>query len=214
VAKVKNIDHWKLQLQMYEQMPDNVKALNGWSQEELEHEIADLKQKIEQSQRGKSSRRKGASYENTIAKVIGEKWGIRLVRTPMSGGFQKSSDNEDIRGDLSCLDKNTYFKLHPECKKQKTWKLRDWFKQADSDCPKGKIPIVIFHEFQKNVEGKREVEAEDFVQIRLSDFLEIVDESKIIIKKAGMKRDGNKSLNGRNGTGSKKARPKIRKQDN
>jgi hypothetical protein len=213
MAKVKNIDHWKLQLQMYEQMPENVMTINGWTAEKLVEEIADLKQKIEQSQRGKSSRRKGASYENFIAKKIGEKWMIRLVRTPMSGGFQKSSDNEDIRGDLSCLDKNKKFLLHPECKKQKTWSLRKWFKQAKEDCPEGKIPTVIFHDFQEIKDGKRVNDAEDFVMIRLDDFLEIVDETKVIIKtKEGMKRDGT-TFNERSNQSGKKPRPKISRKN-
>jgi hypothetical protein len=195
MAKVKNVEHWTLKLQMYEQLPEQSMALNGWTEEELQEEIADLKQKIEYSRRGKSSRIKGATYENAIAKKFGDKWGIRLVRTPMSGGFQKSSDNEDIRGDLSCLDKGTRFLLHPECKKQKTWKLREWYKQAKEDCPSGKIPVVIYHEFRKIEEGKRVREAEDFVQIRLSDFLEIVDKDKVVIKEKGMKRDGERKAN-------------------
>lgn len=191
--KIKNIELLQTELQMYEQMPEQIMVIKGWTQEELEENIADLTQKIEMSKKGKSSRTKGAVYENSIAKRFLESWGVRLVRTPMSGGFQKSSDNEEIRGDLSCLDKNTKFLLSPECKKQKTWKLREWFKQAKEDTPKGKIPIVIFHDFQQIKDGKRVHEAEDYVMIRLEDFLNITDQSKVVIKtepKKGMKRNG------------------------
>lgn len=186
--KIKNIELLQTELKMYEQMPEQIMVIKGWTQEELEQNIEDLTQKITLSKRGKSSRAKGATYENTIAKKIGEKWNIRLVRTPMSGGFQKSSDNEDIRGDLSCLDKDTKFILSPELKKHKTWKLREWFKQSKEDCPNGKIPIVIYHDFQQIKDGKRVNEAEDYVMIRLGDFLNITDQSKVVIR-GGAKRD-------------------------
>ena len=188
--KVKSIDLYKQELQMYEQMPEQIKVIKGWTQTELEQAIADLTQKITLSKRGKSSRVKGASYENTVAKKFAEKWGIRLVRTPMSGGFQKSSDNESIRGDLSCLEKNTFFKLSPECKNQKTWKLREWYKQSREDCPPGKVPLVIFHQSQENKDGKRAIEAEDFVMISLSDFLDLTDQNKAVIRtKEGVTRN-------------------------
>lgn len=177
---------------MYEQMPEQIMVIKGWTQKQLDSAIADLTQKITLSSRGKSARRKGASYENIVASKFLEKWGIRLVRTPMSGGFQKSSDNETLRGDLSCLDKNTFFGLSPECKNQKTWKLREWFKQAKEDCPPGKIPIVIYHDTLVNKDGKRVQNAEDYVMIRLNDFLDITDQSKVVIKseEKGIKRDG------------------------
>ena len=180
--KIKQIELLETELQMYEQMPEQIKQLKGWSQKELEERIEELRQKIEQSKRGKSSKIKGATYENKIAKKFQEVWGIRLVRTPLSGGFQKSSDNEEIRGDLSCIDKGIKFLLHPECKYQRAWKLREWFNQAQEDCPSGKIPIVIFHKHQKIESGKLVDTADDFVQIRLDDFLKIVDKSKVIIK--------------------------------
>lgn len=185
--KVKNIDFWKQSLMMLEQMPEQMMTINGWNADQLAEEIADLTQKITQSQRGTTSRRKGSSYENTIAKKFLDKWGIRLVRTPMSGGFQKSSDNESIRGDLSCLDESITFRLHPECKNQKTWNLRSWYKQAGEDCPPGKIPIVIYHDSQKIKDGKRIHEAGDFVKIRLEDFLSIVDVEKVVVKKGKKK---------------------------
>lgn len=190
--KVRSIDLYQQELQMYLQMPDQIRVIKGWTQKELDQAIADLTEKVTLSKRGKSSRIKGATYENTIAKKIGAKWGITLVRTPMSGGFQKSSDNEDIRGDLSCLDKNTKFILSPELKKQKTWKLREWFRQSKEDAPVGKIPIVVFHDFKVIKEGKVVNKAEDYVMIKLEDFLEITTQDKVIIKteeKKGMKRD-------------------------
>lgn len=46
----------------------------------------------------------------------------------------------------------------------------------------GKIPIVIMHRPQENLEGKRITKADDFVFLKLSDFLKIVDDKKIIKK--------------------------------
>lgn len=201
--KVSKLDYWKQQLMMCEQLPDQMMAVNGWTVEELEEEIAYLKKKIGHSTQGTASRRKGANYENVIAKKIYESWGIRLVRTPMSGGFQKSQENDSMRGDLSCLDKTINFKLSPECKKQKTWNLRDWFKQAKEDAPEGKIPIVFFHDFQKIQDGKVVRKAEDYVMLRTEDFLNIIAQDKIIEKKEGMKRNGKSGTRKKISGGSK-----------
>ena len=46
----------------------------------------------------------------------------------------------------------------------------------------GKLPIVIMHRTQKNENGKRIAEADDFVFLRLKDFLDILDDGKIIKK--------------------------------
>lgn len=179
-AKIKEVDLYKQQLQMFEQMPEQMKAIHGLNDEEYEQEVERLKSLIEASNRGKASRRKGANYENNVAKKFKEAFDISLVRTPMSGGFQKSSDSEDFKGDINCIEPNKNFKLHLECKNQAKWKVHDWWKQAEEDCPSGRVPMLVLHRGQKNAEGKRIVEAEDFVMLKLSDFLHIVDEEKII----------------------------------
>ena len=74
------------------------------------------------------------------------------------------------------------FKLHLELKNQNRWQVNTWFEQAESDCIEGKLPIVIMHRTQKNENGKRIAEADDFVFLRLKDFLDILDDGKIIKK--------------------------------
>ena len=100
------------------------------------------------SRKGRSARAKGASFERDVAKLIGKRYGISLTRTPMSGGFAKNKDkNEGFKGDIVPVDKSVSLKVHVECKSQKTIKIKDWTKQAQEDCPKGKVPCVFFREF-------------------------------------------------------------------
>lgn len=138
----------------------------------------------ELSRRGRGSRNKGSSYERSIAKVLNSRFPkLELTRTPQSGGFQKSSQNRKLRGDLSNLNDKYEFKLHIECKNQKTISVKKWMCQATSDCPEGRIPTVIMHIGQENKDGKRICEADDFVVMRLADFLTIVD-SNAVVKEA------------------------------
>lgn len=184
-GKIKEVDLYKQQLQMYEQMPEQMKAIHGLNDEEYIAEVERLRGLIELSNRGKRSRRKGASYENTIAKKFGEVHNIKLVRTPLSGGFQKQSDSEDFRGDLNCIEPNKDFKLHLECKNHKTWSMGKWWKQAEEDCPPGRVPALVVHRGQLIEEGKRVHTAEDFIMLKFEDFLHIVDAEKIIEIKEG-----------------------------
>lgn len=102
----------------------------------------------ERSRRGRSSRAKGASFERTVAKKFQEKYGVELVRTPMSGGFAKNKKSaEGFKGDIVPADNKVKLRLHIECKSQKTWNIHKWIDQAKSDCPKGKIPAVIARRF-------------------------------------------------------------------
>jgi hypothetical protein len=181
--KVSNLDFWKQELMMCQQIPEQMMVLRNWTREELEENIADLEQKIGYSLQGTKAKRKGSTYERRLAKAFFDKWGVKLVRTPSSGGFQKESNQELIRGDLSCLDPKIDFMLHSEAKNHKTWNLKKWFKQAEEDCPSRKIPVVLFHKPQVIKDGKRIDEADDFVMIRLKDFLEIADKKKVIRRK-------------------------------
>ena len=124
-------------------------------------------EKEARSRKGRSARAKGADFERQIAKKIGNRYGISLTRTPMSGGFAKNKDkNEGFKGDIVPVDKTTDLKIHVECKSQKTIKIKDWTKQAKEDCPKDKIPCVIFREF-----GTPRV----FVTLPIEGFFELVD---------------------------------------
>lgn len=100
----------------------------------------------ENSKRGKRAKRKGGQYERTIAKKFKEAYGVELKRTPQSGGFAKKSDKaDDYRGDITIVDTKMMLLLHIECKAHKTLSLKQWLKQAISDCPTGRTPVVIFH---------------------------------------------------------------------
>lgn len=122
--------------------------------------------------RGKRSRNKGSSYERTIAKKFAAKYGVELVRTPQSGGFVKNSlKAEDFRGDIVPADSAIKLGLHIECKNAQRWELPKWIAQAESDCPKGRIPIVVFHQHNSS---------KDYVCISLEQFMSLVDKKKII----------------------------------
>jgi len=129
----------------------------------------------EASRRGRMSKRKGATYERTIKQMILDTLGIQLERTPQSGGFAKHREGLDsVRGDLNTFT-DEKFLFHVECKNQAKWSLKAWFKQANDECPKGKIPIVVFHQGQLVEAGTRVDIAEDFVMIRARAFFDLVD---------------------------------------
>lgn len=177
----KAVDLLKEELSILTSNPSLVMSSKGWTQEEYDKNITLLENKIQQSKRGKSSKAKGSNYERDIAKVFKDKLGIELVRTPMSGGFQKKSEALSVKGDITNLDHTIEFLLHIECKDHKSWSLPAWLIQAEDDCPKGHIPTVVFHRRQLNKDGKRVQEAGDFVALKLEDFLDILDRAKVII---------------------------------
>lgn len=147
----------------------------------VENQQKELTDKEKASKRGKASKRKGATYERKIAKVFKNKYNVDLVRTPQSGGFAKKSNKaSDFRGDITCLDESIDFKLHIECKDQKTLKIRDWVQQAESDCPKDRVPLVIFHLAQVIKDGKVTSKSGDYVTLRLDDFIDLIDKDTII----------------------------------
>lgn len=174
MSKKIDLNLLKEQLQFYTLVKEETKILKGWSEEEYQEEIRKLEERIELSERGTRSRRKGATFERKVAKSFKDKFGINLVRTPLSGGFQKDSAGAVYKGDLTNLDESIDFKLQIECKNQKTWKLKQWYNQVEEEA-KGlnTIPTVIFHEH-----GGR-----DFIMMQLDDFLNVVDSDKIIQKK-------------------------------
>lgn len=115
---------------------------------------------------GKRSRIKGASFERTIAKILQEHYGIEFVRTPQSGGFAKNAKKaEGFRGDIVPADDSISIKLHVECKNTKTWSLPKWFEQAESDAPKDKIPVVVFHKHNTS---------KNYIALSLEDFCKLV----------------------------------------
>lgn len=128
--------------------------------------------KEESSRRGRRSRNKGSNYERDVAKKFKSAYDVDMVRTPQSGGFAKKSVKADeFRGDIVPADKDVTLLLHVECKNAKTWSLPAWLKQAAEDCPKGKVPVVIFHQHNTS---------KDFVTLSLSDFFSLVPASAVL----------------------------------
>lgn len=129
---------------------------------------------------GKKSKRKGASFEKTIAKIFAAYYGCRVFRTPGSGGWATSHDFGP-RGDLVFTHKRINKLLHVECKKRELWDLSDlltgmrenssidnWWAQTVRDCGK-KIPMLIFAR-NRIKSGKNEtMGTPPLVMMRMSD---------------------------------------------
>lgn len=125
--------------------------------------------------KGKNAKRKGASYERSLAKRFQDRYGVELKRTPQSGGFAKKSEKaDDFRGDITIVDTKQMLLLHIEAKNQKTWSLKQWLTQAESDCPDGRVPIVIFHQHDSS---------KDYVCLSLEDFFNLVEVDKVVGKR-------------------------------
>lgn len=135
--------------------------------------VATTKEK--RSKQGKRAKRKGGEYERTVAKMFQNRYGVELKRTPQSGGFaSKSEKADDYRGDITIVDTKQMLKVHIECKNQKTWQLKQWIAQAENDCPKNRVPLVIFHQHNTS---------KDYVCLSLEDFLSLVEKDKIVGKR-------------------------------
>lgn len=131
--------------------------------------------KEENVKRGKRAKRKGAQFERDIAKKFQKRYGVELKRTPQSGGFAKKSDKaDDFRGDVTIVDNKQMLLLHLECKNQQTWQLKQWLNQAESDCPKDRTPVVVFHQYDSS---------KDYVCLSLEDFFKLVEKDKVVGKR-------------------------------
>lgn len=144
----------------------------------IKEEINDLERSIQRSKLGKRSKSKGGNYERVIAEKFKTFFGVELRRTPQSGGFAKDNKKaEAFRGDIIPVEKDVDLLLHIECKSCKKWTLPQWIDQAQGDCPKDKVPTVIFHKYNSN---------KDFVTLSIEDFFRLVSKDKIIsIRKRG-----------------------------
>ena len=133
------------------------------------------KKNLDNVQRGKRAKRKGSSFERTVAKIFGDKYKVELKRTPQSGGFSKKSEKaDDYRGDITIVDNTQMLLLHIEVKNQKTWNLKQWLKQSEDDCPEGRTPVVVFHQHDSS---------NNYVCLKLEDFLELVPRNKVVGKR-------------------------------
>lgn len=111
---------------------------------------------------GKTSRRKGSSYERKVAHLLEEIWNEKFKRTPLSGGWAK----EKITGDIVPIDRQEdNFPFSIECKNQKAVSIPAWLNQAKEDCPEGKMPLLIFHLLR---------DQNEYVCLTLADFANLV----------------------------------------
>jgi hypothetical protein len=154
-------------------------------------EIADIEAKIARSKRAKRAKGRGTSYENIVKEKVNErfkKYKIDMARNPQSGGWKKDAENSTIRNDLGNYNENVKFLLSIECKNRQQWSLKDWWRQVKAECPTGNIPILAFHQQQvkerdeKTGKNKVTQKSEHYVMLYLEDFLDIIDDAKVIKK--------------------------------
>ena len=105
------------------------------------------------SKAGKKAKRKGSVFERSLCKSFSDFWGSKFFRTPMSGGSHLRHDY-NLAGDVSTPDE--LFPYHVEAKNQQALKgfytiftsakcpVWKWWQQCVADCPKEKIPLLIF----------------------------------------------------------------------
>lgn len=103
--------------------------------------------------------RKGKAAERKLVKLFSQWWGSEFFRTPESGGMatrlttQLGIDLSKFKGDIVTLDET--FPFCVESKKVEGWTLEqmltsdktlmhDWWDQAVTQTPEGKIPLLIF----------------------------------------------------------------------
>lgn len=132
------------------------------------------KKPVDRSKLGKRSKTKGSNFERTVAKKFEEAYGEEFVRTPQSGGFAKKSVKANVfRGDIVPANDDVELTLHVECKNTKTWSLPAWLRQAEGDCPEGRVPVVIFHQHGTS---------NDYVALSLEDFFKLVPKEHVMNK--------------------------------
>lgn len=163
-------------LLMFQSSKELVKQLYNLNEEQYNKEVEKLIREISSSKKGKMKRRKGSTYELRIAKIIKDKSGVELVRTPLSGGYQKSSDREEFKGDLNLKYKGK-LNIHLELKNWRKIRIKEWWRQVLKDLENDEetIPSIIYH-----VHQDKEQKAEEMITMRLSDFLDLIDFNDLV----------------------------------
>jgi hypothetical protein len=129
-------------------------------------------EKETRSRRGRTSKAKGSNFERAAAKKFRDGYDTDFVRTPLSGGFhRKDVKSNQFRGDIVPANEDTDCILHIEVKCRKTWKLNEWLRQAQNDCPAGKYPVVVFHQHGTS---------KDYITMDLNDFIKLIPKENII----------------------------------
>lgn len=99
------------------------------------------------------SKKKGDTFERKIAKTLGDWWGYKFSRTPLSGGASWLADNNAV-GDI-VTPPQAGFPLVIECKHREEWTLDNvflnnrephtWWSQVIGDSSRvSKTPCLIF----------------------------------------------------------------------
>lgn len=99
------------------------------------------------------SRNKGVDLELKVAKAFSAAFGLKIRRTPLSGGW--SHENPEVSGDLVCTTPGADFPYCVECKNVEGWKLEslftdqhkwfdDWWLQTVQECHTSKMPVLVF----------------------------------------------------------------------
>lgn len=136
----------------------------------------------------RNGRAKGAGFELRIAKAFSSALGVKLRRTPMSGGW--SHDNPEVSGDLVCVEGE--FKYCVECKCAEGWRLESlftdshvwfdgWWAQLMRECPADRIPLLVFSRARMPVFVAMRYDEADNVYARVTMHLRMEDESYITI---------------------------------
>lgn len=102
----------------------------------------------------KSAKAKGLRLEKLIAKILRES-GLdkQAKKQPRSGAF------EGFEGDIF-----TSLPYHFEAKNHEKWKPLEYYQQATSDCPQGKLPIVVMSRNREDM----------FAFLRFTDLVQIM----------------------------------------
>ena len=105
---------------------------------------------------------KGHDYEQRVARLLSEHFGVVFRRTPLSGGWDTMSESKGswAPGDIVCVD--LAFPWCVETKKQEGWTLEQilrgscetfplWWKQCITQADSmGKYPLLVF---SRNFQG-------------------------------------------------------------
>ncbi len=109
---------------------------------------------------GKKSKNKGSSFEREVRDVINKATGIKLERTPGSGGWGRMQTKGDL---IAPADKKKQWPYFVECKKVEGWDMWNmlfsgegplfswWLKAVEQAEEEKKIPLLIFAQNRREI---------------------------------------------------------------
>lgn len=107
-----------------------------------------------------NAKQKGNRFEREVAKMLNNKFGTNVRRTPMSGGMSFKGDIIDINPE-SILNRFSF-----ECKNQERLNIWKALEQCVGDAPALKDPVVVF---TKNHQS-------EYACMRFEDWMNLVKE--------------------------------------